>query len=575
MSIQNSKWMSALRGQYVLLVVLAALAGFASVASFWGLPDGATALSSEHWAIDTIGPVSPLAEANQRFTRAGIDNAVYPLFHYMVLAAAYVPYLAVAWLTGGLSDPSSEFPYGVIEPAEFFRTLALIGSLVSLLMAFGIVLIVYDVTRRLFDVRAARWAAAFTALLAPLTYYAGTTNLDVPYLFWTLLAMRALLLGATDGRLRHFVVCGVAAGLGMATKDQAVGYFVLWPLLIPILVARLGPESGTHRLWRALIDRRTLAAAVAMLLAYAIGNNLFLGGWQGWLRHFEFLDAFYQANLAPDARPFVVKQADLLAMATQETLQMVGPLTALLGILGLWLAIRTRRWMSLMLPAFALSYYATIIMPVMVHARYLLGMLILLMPFAGYAVSAGWSSRSVVWRNVVRVTAVAAVAVEALLSLHLAYTLGGDSRYAMASWVRANVPEYSAIESQTQPRYLPRLADRYDYTTVGNSFHAVSYHLVGDELSAAALAARAPDFVMVLESSGLSGDPERTSDPQLREYFRGLLSGEMGYEVVARFATPSYLRFLQITAGTRPTTVLLRRSSDSGSATALAGPSPP
>ena len=559
----------------MLPAVLVALAGFAAVTVSWGLPDGASALSTAHWAIDTIGPIGPLVEAYHRFTRAGTEDAIYPLFHYIVLATAYGPYVLIALLTGGLTDPSGEFPYGAAEPAKFFQTLAVIGDLVSIAMAIGIVLIVFDLTRRLFDERAARWAAAFTALLAPLTYYAGTTNLDVPYLFWAMLAVRQLLLGAADGRLRHFIGCGAAAGLALATKDQAIGFFVLWPLLIPLLVAKFRDNVQPGDAWRVLIDPRVLAAVIAVILAYAVGNNLLFGGWHGFVRHLQFYDAFYDARPALDARPLLVRQLDLLAQASLRILQMMGPLTPALGIAGLWRAWRAHHWLSLLLPLFALSYYATIIMPTTAFSRYLLGMALMLMPFAGHAVATGFASRSsaVLWTT--RALAFSAVLLQTAMCLHLAQTLRNDSRYEMERWVRANVPERAVIESQTQPRYLPRLSDRYQYVTVANSFDAMSYDLLAGELTAAALHERSPDYVLILQSSGLSGDPERSNDPRLNDYFHGLMAGRMGYTAVARFKTPSYLPFRQITAGTQPTTILLRRNSRPGTTAALAGPSPP
>jgi 4-amino-4-deoxy-L-arabinose transferase-like glycosyltransferase len=550
--------MQALRAERALLVILAAFVALAVVTVGWGLPDGATQLSTGLWAIDTIGPVEPLSEAYYRFTREGTENVIYPLFHYLVLAGAYAPYVVLAWLTGGLSHPSGEFPYGAAEPAAFFRALAIIGNLVSLAMAIGIVLIVFDLTRRFFDARAARWAAAFSALLAPLVYYAGTSNLDVPYLFWTLLAIRALLRGAQDGRLRHFVGCGVAAGLAVATKDQAVGFFVLWPLVVPVLVARLRRQAHPEGAGQALLDRRTLAAGVAVVATYALANNLVFGGWHGWLRHLEFLSAFRATNVHLGAAPTVTGQVRLLEQTAIQVLWMMGPLTLLLCIVGLWHSVRERRWLPLLLPVFALSYYVTIVMPTMAHSRYLLGIALLLMPFAGHALSMSLGQPARKARAMLAI-GIAALLTQAGLCLHLANALFNDSRYAMERWVRANVAEGSIIESQTQPRYLPRISDRFSYATVANSFNAVSYDLLGGELTASALKSRSPEYVMILTSSGLSGDPLRTTEPRLQQYFRDLMSGALGYDVVARFETPTYLPFRQITAGTQPTTTLLRR----------------
>src|SRR5687767_1306554 len=165
--------------------VLAALLAFtlcnSLLAAKWGLPDGATAETTSTWAVDTVAPLGPLNEANNLFTRRGVDSVIYPLFHYVVLAGAYAPYIAVALLTGDLASPSSDFPYGAAEPTTFFVHLSLIASLVSALMAVGCVLLGYLIAREAFGALAALWTALLTALVPPLAYYGAMPNLDVPY----------------------------------------------------------------------------------------------------------------------------------------------------------------------------------------------------------------------------------------------------------------------------------------------------------------------------------------------------------------------------------------------------------
>jgi hypothetical protein len=548
------------------------------VSMHWGLPDGATAESTAPWAVDTIAPIGPLNEAFHRFNREGIDNVVYPLFHYVVLAAAYAPYVAIAFLTGELQDPSASFPYGATDPAGFFTTLTVIAGAVSALMAAGIVLFSYLLTRELFGRPAARWAALFAALVPPLAYYGMTSNLDVPYLFWMMLAFWQLARAANHQRLSAYILCGVSAGFAVATKDQAAGFFLAFPLAIPWLVARsLRAPDGRPRsqraegqppgLLRVLLDARVWCAGLAALLAFALANNLLFGGWDGFVRHLQFADTFYERNVATDTASLVARQPAVAAQAVVLAVQMIGPVAIALAVAGLWIAIRERHSLAWVLPLAAITYYLFIIVPTMVLSRYLLGMVLLALPFAGLAVARGLRSSRLAWKRGAIALAVIALAWQSVLLVHLHQSLWRDSRFAMEDWVRENVPPGATIESYTQARYLPRLADRYRYSIVANSFDAQAYELQTAALSTQALADRSPDYVLVLRDSWLSGDPGRidaaqsTSARQARRYFDDLLAGRAGYRVVAKFETPTWLPYRQVTSGTQPTSILLARAA--------------
>lgn len=552
----------ALRLNVLLALIVAGTIGNCLLSAHWGLPDGATPATTSPWAVDTIAPLGPLSEANDRFARSDSDAVIYPLFHYVVLCAAYAPYVAYAFLSGALRDPSAEFPYGAADPGSFFAALNVIASLVSALMAAGIVVFVHQMTRELFDRRAAIWAALLAALVPPLAYYGMTSNLDVPYLFWTMLATWQLVSAALHGRLSSYIVCGAAAGLAFATKDQAAGFFLSWPLLVPLLVAHQR-RAGTIRagLLATLTDKRVLGAGLAALIAFTLGNNLLFGGWDGFVRHLGFADEFYASNIAIKEVDLLARQPRLLAGSLRLTVEMVGLPALVLAIAGLVIAIRKRCYIALLLPWCALTYYASIIAPTNALSRYLLGIVLLSLPFAGGAVAAAFESSNRAWRAAGSAIAVTALLWQLALLVHLHATLWKDSRSAMEAWIRANVPTGTSIESSTQARYLPRLADAYRYSIVGNSFSAVSYALVGDELSAERLNARRPEYIMVLADSGLSGDPRRLEEPRLRAYYDALLGGEIGYSVVATIVTPTWLPYRQLTVGTQPTTVLLRRTA--------------
>ena len=563
---------TTLRSDVAIVAALLVLTlGSCLLAMRWGLPDGASPETTGTWAIDTIAPIGPLNEAYHRFTREGVDDVIYPLFHYFVLAGAYAPYVAVAMLTGDLQSPTASFPYGATDPESFFTHLTLIAGLVSALMATGIVFIVYLLTRDLFDRRAARWAAMFAALVPPLHFYGMTSNLDVPYLFWTMLSVWQLVRAAIHQRLRNYVLCGVFAGFAVATKDPALGFFLSWPVIVPLLIVWGHRRAGQlHQPLSLLTDLRMWGAVFGLLTAFALGNNLVFGGMGGFVRHLQFADSLYQHNVATDTAGLFARQPGLLADSVLLMAQMVGPLLLVLAIAGIVTVGKQRRHVALLLPLAAVSYYVSIVAPTLSLSRYLIGVVLLLTPFAGFAIVTAHEAKRGSWSVLAKATAVLAIAWQLLLLLNLHATLWRDSRHAMESWVRANVPEGATIEAYTQARYLPRLSDRYHYNVVANSFSAVSYDLVGKELSVEALAGRMPDYVMILEDSGLSGDPQRLSkgssgstsaQSAIVHYFEELMGQRAGYALVARYETPTWLPWRQVTAGTQPTTLLYARQT--------------
>jgi hypothetical protein len=103
------------------------------------LPDDA---QTRIWTHDTIGPVGPLAAARDKFSwgRWSQQDFVRPLAHYMLLAAAYSPYIGYLFLSGGFeAEPTPAYPYGLSDPTTALTVLTLISRAVSALMGTGIV----------------------------------------------------------------------------------------------------------------------------------------------------------------------------------------------------------------------------------------------------------------------------------------------------------------------------------------------------------------------------------------------------------------------------------------------------
>lgn len=553
-------WLGKERFRLALLIAVA-LSAFVTGIN-WGLPQATNPETVQPWALDTIAPIAPLNEAYYRFTRSGNEYVVYPLLHYVVLSAAYLPYMAVAYLSGDLSDPSSTFPYGIRDVARFCQDLTLLARLVSLLMALGIVLIIYVVTRDLAGQRAAFWSALCCSLIAPLSYYAKTSNLDVPYSFWVCLAIWRYVRILDAQRIRDYVLLGMFAALAVATKDQAYGFFLLTPFVLAYSRARreTAGRISTMVYVRAFVSPPMLFAGVTAIVVYAAANNVFMGGFDGLLRHFARGGNVFDYRQETDVAFYsLAEQARLLGRTAVLLAQMLGPLTLALSCAGILMAWRQRNLVLLSLLVFSVSYYLFVIVVFdIVFSRYLLVSTALLAPFFGVAVTQLLEPCRR-WRPVMAAIITIALLSQAALVLNLNLTLVADSRYAMANWIRSNVAPGAVIEAQVRQRMLPYISTDYEVRVAGNSGDAITMQAIESELTETALVTRNPDYILILQGLGVTGDPTGWDTPGLRAYYRGLSDGSFGYKQVARFDTPHFLPFRQI-PGTRPTSILLARS---------------
>ena len=109
---------------------------------------------------------------------------------------------------------------------------------------------------------------------------------------------------------------------------------------------------------------------------------------------------------------------------------------------------------------------------------------------------------------------------------------------------------------------LPHISADYRVSVAGNSFNTITMSEIEEDLTPEALASRNPDYILILEGLGVTGDPAGWDTPQLRSYYQALTDGQLGYGKVAEFTTPHFIPFRQI-PGTRPRSILLARSEDS------------
>lgn len=400
------------------------------VGIWWGV--------NRRWAPDEILPSEVLEAIDLRFANGW--HGPYPPFHYYILGLLYAPFLVAEWIVGGRI------------PVPFH----LLNRGVSLVMAAGILALCHVTARTLNGRGAGLAAAALTALLLPFVYYAKTSNLDIPYLFWFSWSMLFYARIVVAGEAGAYAGFAIAAAIATATKDQAYGFFV-GPFIhaAALRYVRLGWRSPGAR-WLALRDLVVPRAVLLGLVTFALAHNLPLN-WTGFERHLDVLTV----NAGDKYRMFPATlegQLDSLWAALAQVRFAFGWPAFLLVIAALLGTTRhaegrTRLW--LLLPA--VSYYCLFIVPVaIVFDRFMLGICILLAIVAGCAV-ADWTRSGGRARIAAVVCVGAACAYSAARAVSLDAMMLADSRYFVERWIATRVPPDAAFLSAGPRAFLPRV----------------------------------------------------------------------------------------------------------------------
>ena len=208
------------------------------VAIGWDLP------GSYGWENDGIAPRDFFAGIAINLTPG--QGHRYPMFHNLLIGVLSIPIL----LPAALSAESWTLP-DLMEKILTVPTMtgvSLVAKLVSVLMACIALLVIARIARRTVSAEAGRWAAIWAATCLSFAYYGRVSNLDGPYLMWTVLVVDRLLSAAETRKRRDYVLFGVLAGAAVATKDQAYAGLVLpgliYVLLLPLRSDRpFGPRA--------------------------------------------------------------------------------------------------------------------------------------------------------------------------------------------------------------------------------------------------------------------------------------------------------------------------------------------
>ncbi|MDH4045723.1 MAG: hypothetical protein OEW06_14835, partial [Gemmatimonadota bacterium] len=96
---------------------------------WWGVPFAVAPDRVQAWGSDELAPLGPVAELHSVFLARAprTFNPQYPLLQYLVQAVFVAPYLGWLFVTGRLSGPYTDYPFGLVDPATALMVFTLLA----------------------------------------------------------------------------------------------------------------------------------------------------------------------------------------------------------------------------------------------------------------------------------------------------------------------------------------------------------------------------------------------------------------------------------------------------------------
>lgn len=523
----------------------------------WGLP-----VQEHAWAVDSLEPVTILAIAYNSFRRwnSGWFFFKYPLAYPLSVATGFAPYMGYLFLTGGWSHPSADYPYGFRDPEGTIFVLALLARGLNVVFTLGTVAAAYGIGRRLFGIKGGRIAGWLVATCYPVVYYAHTMNVDASYLCWLFLALYCGIVASRTERGGAWLALGVSAAMAVSTKEQAFGF------LLPLPVLALTQRHGLRGALRACTSRHALWMAAGAVGTAAVVNNAFFNP-KGVVARIAWLLGHPITTVDVPLKPvsFALFKGDLevtylsqLWDGLDSALGLPLATVAVAGAVAVWRSPRAAAW--LLAPALA-YYYLSMRGQQLITMRYAMPFILLLVLLA-----AGLLARLLEmnlgrsWSRVAASLVVLLGGLSLARGVELTLLLRNDSRYQAERWLEAHLPAGARGEIYQKTTYLPRIQPPLEVDEIPIR-----------ERSVAGLEERRPDFIVLSSASWdsishvWSPDWRTTQEllkpiPDAVRFLDALSSGELPYEVAARFRQESRLLRPSITS-LCPEIIIYRRAA--------------
>ncbi|HEV8724362.1 MAG TPA: glycosyltransferase family 39 protein, partial [Candidatus Binatia bacterium] len=483
---------------------------------------------------------------------------------YFFLYPPFISYLLI-----GLVNLVSFFhPFSPTEPAG--GTLYyLMGRGITACFGSATLVVIYLLGKRLYTESTGLLAAAFLAFSVLHVRDSHFYFPDVPFTFFVLLVVLFAAKIAQEGRIQSYIFSGIFAGVGMATKQTAV-------MTLPVIVTAHAIAMFKHqeasratykkvifsgRFWGLLLLPMFVAALTFLLLDPFVLINP-----RRFLQMSQILEQFVRGINQPHWT-FQFTGTTISYWFTNLLYFGMGPLLEFVSLVGLLWAVVQRKTADVLVLAFLVPYFYFVGEGYMKFIRYAIPLLPFLCLLGARFLLNLWEiSTAKITRLAVGGLAAAVIVSSGLYTLaYLNIYRQEDVRIQAAKWIHRQVPAASTIlidSSAATPLIGSRFfrPEFFSRTVVENDMHVTKNDYFNIKILnlltnpprpplppdwwQTYLAERLADVDYIIMSDEhyeqYSHRPE--TYPVVNKFYRDLLQGELGYQLIKSFKTyPSLL----------------------------------
>lgn len=342
--------------------------------------------------IDPPGPRMQLDDISEGFSRSN-PRRPFPIFHSMVTAFAYVPYI---WLRGGGLPPYNLKALSHAIPS-IGEELIILSRAMNILAALGVVVLSYYIFLKLCS---SQWGAAFVALSvalnANLMFQASVTYYENYSIFWVILSLYCFVSLWTRNKSSELWLSGflVFAAFAVSTHERMSGYFVL---SVPAAFYRFWQIRGSGHGGTYVLRGYCLAVFLGVL-SFCAANNIFGAGIAPLQEYYLFKSAAVaSSDRLSSLGNLILNQVRCHGHAIIIIMCTFAGITPLISLSGVWMLWKSSNYSPLVLLLFPLGYeFISVGLPGWTAGRYILGQMIFVSLFAGFGAAwlMGWGNDS-------------------------------------------------------------------------------------------------------------------------------------------------------------------------------------
>jgi len=471
----------------------------------WGLPSS----GSTSWASDEITPASVMNGIKMKFSN-GWSNK-YPPLHYYILSSFYLPFYLLDTLN-------------IINIQSLFITTLffIIARLISVLMGTALIFFIYLCGCEVLEKKSALLASFITALTPPFLYYSKTANVDIPYLFWFVIAIYFFIRILKYHQSSDYILFAGTAVFSIATNDLSLGLLILTPFIILFSLYRYNKTPGKNSsIFKSLANKKTISALITGVLLFILFHNLIFN-FSGYKRHLSLIsDPSKGDTIFPNNAPGFMS----VFIQTIRHLEFIfGWPIVLVCILGFIYALTKKKkyphifWLL----APCATYYTFIIFILRKNSVRQLIPIYILMSFFG-ALGLSYFLHSSRRFKTIKYTLVLILFINsALYSFSVDILMINDSRYHVEQWTQKNIKKHESI----------LLINYIDFSSRNRNFTNIKYALCPDQSRIKEIN---PSYILI------NSDRLKSTYPSL---YQKITNHGLGYKQIFRYKSSPWLSLM-------------------------------